>query len=164
MIAEETTTTPQLEQLQKIARERLKTMNKSIVKLAKDNARLKEEDQSWECNGELNIGAALIYSSVRIDDMRFDTGETLRFDGSGWGVGLGATGSSIGSGIFNVSPSELLREKELKIQIFFATVGIGATEVSFWGNGGSRYLGIFVAGSLGAGLGSFGGDGKFEEA
>jgi hypothetical protein len=63
-----------------------------------------------------------------IDDMRFDTGETLRFDGSGWGVGL------------------------------------GATEVSFWADGGSRYIGIFVAGSIGAGLGSFGGDGKFEEA
>ena len=164
MIAEKVQTTPEIDELRKRAKERLTALNKSIVDVSKANSGLLESDETWECTGELDISAVLIHTSVRITDMRFDNGQVLEFDGTGWGIGLGAAGKSIGGGIFNVSPDELLRFDPCKIQIFFLTAGIGGTEISFWDENASRYLGVFAAGSLGVGGGSFGGEGKFQRA
>lgn len=161
MIAEETKATEQLEALRQHAKDRLAAMNKSIVDVSQANTRLLKADETWDCTGELDISAVLVHTSVRIEDMRFDDGSVLEFDGTGWGVGLGATGKSIGAGIFNVPPSDLLRRDKVKIQVFFLAAGIGGVEVSFWNENASEYLGVFAAGSIGAGAGSFGGDGKF---
>jgi hypothetical protein len=161
MIAEQTQTTPQLDELRKRAQERHAAMNKSIVDVSQANAGLLKEAQTWDCTGEIDISAILVHTAVRIDDMRFDNGMVLEFDGTGWGVGLGVTGKSIGAGIFNFSPSDLLRFGEVQFQVFFLTAGIGGLEVSIWND--NQYLGIFAAGSIGAGLGSFGGEGKFKQ-
>lgn len=148
-------------EMQRRARARLERMNSEIVRLSRANARLAEVKQTWDCTGELDIGAILIHTSVRIDDMRFTDGSVLAYDGTGWGVGLGASGKSIGGGIFNVSPSSLLNKKKILMQVFFLAVGLGGVEVTFWDE--DEYLGIFAAGSIGAGAGSFAGDGKFEK-
>ena len=152
-----------VKELQRRARARLETMNRSIVDLSRANARLVDaKQQTWDCTGVIDLSAILIHTAVRIEDMRFDDGTTLKYDGQGWGVGLGVTGASIGGGIFNVSPSDLMRRKKVDFQIFFLTAGIGGTEMTFWDN--NEYLGIFASGSIGAGIGSFGGDGTFEKA
>lgn len=165
MIAEQTTATQtaQLDELRKQARRRFEATNKEIRGIAEANAGLLKADAaSYDCTGELDLSAIIINTSVRISDMRFDDGSTLEFDGSAWGIGLGATGKSIGAGTFNVPPSKLLSEKKILIQVFFLTVGIGGVEISFWNE--NEYLGIFACGSIGAGAGSFGGDGKFSRS
>jgi hypothetical protein len=162
MIAEQTTV--DIEQLRKQSHDRLKAMNESLIHLAEGNKHLKTESATYDCTGELDISALLVYTSVRVDDMRFSDGTNLKYDGSGFGVGLGATGKSIGAGTFNIPPSQLLNQQKVKMQVFFLAAGIGGVEVSFWDEHGSEYFGIFVAGSLGAGAGSFGGDGKFSRA
>lgn len=163
MIADTTTTAPVLEALQKRARERNAAMNQSIVDVAQANARLLKADETWDCTGEVDFSAILVHTGVRIEDMRFDNGQTLEFDGTGWGIGLGASGKSIGAGIFNVSPSDLARRKKVKIQVFFLAAVLGGIEITFWNEDATEYLGIFAAGSIGGGAGSFGGDGKFKE-
>lgn len=160
MIAEKTTPAEeQLEMLRNRSRERFEATNKELRGLVKANSGLLEKQASYDCTGELDLSAILINTSVRITDMRFDDGSVLEFDGSGWGVGLGATGKSIGAGTFNVPPSQLLNEDKILFQVIFLTVGIGGVEISFWNE--YEYLGIFACGSIGAGAGSFGGDGKF---
>lgn len=164
MIAEKTASTPELEALKKRAREKFDAMNKSIVDLSNANARLLKADETWDCTGEVDFSAILVHTGVRIEDMRFDSGEVLEFDGTGWGIGLGASGKSIGAGIFNVPPSDLLRRDKVKMQVFFLAAVIGGVEITFWNENANEYLGIFAAGSIGGGAGSFGGDGKFKEA
>jgi hypothetical protein len=155
------TTTQDLDALRKHARKRFEATNKEIKGIAKANANLLKAQASYDCTGELDLSAIIINTSVRIEDMRFDDGSVLEFDGSAWGIGLGATGKSIGAGTFNVPPSQLLREDKILIQVFFLTVGIGGVEITFWNE--YEYLGIFACGSIGAGAGSFGGDGKFSQ-
>jgi hypothetical protein len=164
MIAEQTTATrtPQLDELQKHARRRFEAMNKEIKGISEANSENLKTQATYDCTGELDLSAIIINTSVRITDMRFDDGTVLEFDGSAWGLGLGATGKSIGAGTFNVPPSRLLSEDKILIQVFFLTVGIGGVEISFWNE--YEYLGIFACGSIGAGAGSFGGDGKFIRA
>lgn len=164
MIAEQTTTTPtpQLDELRKHARERFEAMNKEVKGIAEANAGLLKAQATYDCTGELDLSAIIINTSVRIDDMRFDDGTVLEFDGTAWGIGLGATGKSIGAGTFNVPPSQLLNEDKILIQVFFLTAGIGGVEITFWNE--YEYLGIFACGSIGVGAGSFGGDGKFSRA
>jgi hypothetical protein len=145
----------------KLAEDRYKAMTESLVLLRDGNAGLKADGDTYQCTGELKVSGALIHSTVKVTEMQFEDGSFLRYDGSGWGLGLGVSDGGIGSGWFNVPPSDLLRRNKCKFQVFFATVGGGATEISFWNESGSTYLGVFVAGSLGLGLGSFGGDGKF---
>jgi hypothetical protein len=161
MIAEDTkaTQTEQLDELRKRARARFEATNKEIRGIAQANAGLIESQATYDCTGELDLSAIIINTSVRIEDMRFGDGSVLEFDGSGWGIGIGATGKSIGAGTFNVSPSSLLNQKKILIQVFFLTVGLGGVEISFWNE--YEYLGIFACGSIGAGAGSFAGDGKF---
>lgn len=164
MIAEDTKATQnaQLEELRQHARKRFEATNKEIKGIAEANANLLQSQATYDCTGELDLSAIIINTSVRIEDMRFDDGTRLEFDGSAWGLGLGATGKSIGAGTFNIPPSQLLSQKKILIQVFFLTVGIGGVEISFWNE--YEYLGIFACGSIGAGAGSFGGDGKFSRS
>jgi len=105
-----------------------------------------------------------VRTSVSITNMVFasQNNQCLDFSGSGWGIGLGATGSSVGSGTFNVSPDYLLQQKKIKMQVFFLTVGIGGVEVTFWNSTASQYFGVFYGGNLGLGAASSGGDGQFK--
>ncbi len=121
------------------------------------------KEAKYKCTGEMQISAAVVYTSLRINDIDFESGGSLKFDGSGWGIGLGATGNTTVSGSFSVSPSELKSMKEVKFQVFFLTGGIGGVEISFWDKNYNP-IGVMAGGSLGLGGGSFGGDGKFKDA
>lgn len=149
-----------------IATARHQELNAQMAKAAKVNPEFTDlaTDTSYDCSGDINVSAILIRTSVSISDMVFSSqnNQCLDFNGSGWGIGLGATGASVGSGTFNVTPDYLLKQSKIKMQVFFFTVGIGGVEVTFWNSTASTYLGVFYGGNLGLGAASSGGDGKFK--
>lgn len=118
-------------------------------------------EASYDCNGTMDVSAVVVRSSVDINDLLFDVGGNVCFEGSGWGIGLGATGSSPCSGTFNVDPTTLVNQGKVKYQLFFLSGGIGGTEISFWNESLSEYLGVVYGGNIGLGGASTGGDGSF---
>jgi len=144
------------------AKQRFDSTNEALRKLATANQTLLEADsQTYSCSGQLSIAGAVIYTSVAIADMSFDSGATkIHFNGSGWGIGFGA-GTSYGNGWFNVPPSTLVSYDSVSFQVSFVAGGAGATQIAFFGSNG-QYLGEFVAAMLGIGAGSFGGSGEFK--
>lgn len=149
-------------ELADLAQQRLESTNESLRKLVTANqALLEAESQTYSCSGQLSIAGAVIYTSVNIANMSFDSGATkIHFEGSGWGIGFGA-GTSYGNGWFNVPPSTLTSYDSVSFQVSFVAGGAGATQITFFGPNG-QYLGEFVAAMLGIGAGSFGGSGEFK--
>jgi hypothetical protein len=145
-----------------IARNRMAILQAEFAKNGNDEAKARAAaSTNYDISGELQISAAVVYTSVKVTDMRYPDGTKLEFDGSGWGVGLGATGSGNVSGTMNVSWQFLLDQgDDIKIQVFFLTGGIGGVEISFWDKHNNP-LGVLAGGSIGFGAGSFGGDGQF---
>lgn len=146
-----------------IARERFKAIQAQYAIHGKPEAKAQASTSSsnYDISGELQISAAVVYTSVKVTDMRYPDGTKLDFDGDGWGIGLGATGSTNVSGTMNVSWQSVLNMgDDVKFQVFFLTGGIGGVEISFWDPHGNP-IGVLAGGSLGLGGGSFGGDGQF---
>lgn len=156
MIAEKTRSEQQVEALRQRAHERLAAQNKSLTDLARANTRLLAADEGSSCTGVLSFGP----DGIRIEDMQFNNGTVLEFEGSGWTVGLGTT--SRGTGVFNVTPSELAAYDQVSFQVHFLAAGLGGVEIAFWS--GTEYLGNFAAGSIGGGIGGAAGVGKFRYA
>jgi hypothetical protein len=145
-----------------IARARFATMQAEFAKHGSDEAKARAASSTnYDISGELQISALVVYTSVKVTDMRYPDGTILDFDGSGWGIGLGATGSTNVSGTMNENWQFLLDQKDdIHFQVFFLTGGIGGVEISFWDKNYNP-IGVLAGGSLGLGAGSFGGDGQF---
>jgi hypothetical protein len=158
MIAEKTSSEQQVEALRQRAHGRLAAQNKSLADLARANSRLLAADEGSSCTGVLSFGP----HGIRIEDMQFNSGTVLEFEGSGWTIG--AVSPSPGTGFFNVTPSELAAYDKVNFQVFFLAVGLGGVEIAFWSD--TEYLGIFIASTIA--IGGVGGSaaavGKFRYA
>jgi hypothetical protein len=146
----------------RIAREKFKALQAQYAVHGNEEAKARAAaSTNYDISGELQISAAVVYTSVKVTEMRYPDGTMLDFDGSGWGIGLGATGSTNVSGTMNVSWQSLLNMgDDVHFQVFFLTGGIGGVEISFW-DPHYNPIGVLAGGSLGLGAGSFGGDGQF---
>ena len=143
------------------AKTRFAEMQAQFAKHGNATAKQRSSRANYDISGELQISAAVVYTSVSVSGMRYPDGTKLDFDGSGWGIGLGATGSTNVSGTMNVSWQELLdMGDDVHFQVFFLTGGIGGVEISFW-DPDYNPIGVLAGGSLGLGGGSGGGDGQF---
>jgi hypothetical protein len=133
-----------------MAKNHLVRGQKHLQRLAEAN---KPSDQTYSATGEMTFATAFIYGTISAK-LTFDSGETVCFDATAWGIGLGA-GISWGGAWFNVSPSQLMNS-DASVQ---CVVGGGVIEATWWW--GNRVIGGFIGGGIDVGVTDTGGSGSF---
>ena len=116
---------------------------------------------SYWCTGWLSLTALLITTGIKIEDMEFnDFPEILKFKGTAYGLGIGVTPKTFGTGAFSEKPSRLIG-KTMKIELAFLGLGPAGIQASFWEDG--QLVGAMDFVGAGGGVGAFWGDGSFSE-
>lgn len=134
------------------ARETVDALTQQLRELAESNQELLAKNETYTATGSATFAAAFIWGNLTLQ-LRYSTGENVRFYGEHWGVGLGG-GISWGGAVLTVSPRELLGEGSYQ-----ATVTSAGTAIHLWR--GRQYLGFFAGAGLSVGAMAVGGSGKW---
>lgn len=142
------------------AEETFKAITQHYADIAANHAGLSVDAQSWTST-QASGAAAYIFVYLYVTcSFTFSDGTKLSFDGKGIAVGLGATGSLGGQGVFNVDPKTLKGASGITFQAFALGIGAGGFQVTFYKDnsfiGHAEFYGAGVTlGTPGGGWGSF---------
>lgn len=121
-----------------------------------------DTETTYTCDGKLETDALLIYSTLEVSNMNFSGyDDTLEFNGTAWGLGLGAM-TAEGTGFFSMSPQDLLNAGSFDWQMTFLDVGGGGALVIFFDGQTGAPVGAFAAVGGGIGGGDVVGSGSFK--
>ncbi|MCD9189611.1 MAG: hypothetical protein LUM44_24620 [Pyrinomonadaceae bacterium] len=142
------------------AEDTFKAITQYYVDVAAQNANLSVNSQTWT-SSSASGSAAYVFFYLQVGCyFKFSDGTGLTFDGKGMVVGLGATGSLGGQGVFNVDPKSLKGASGITFQAFALGAGAGGFQVTFFKDntfiGHAEFYGAGVTlGTPGGGWGSF---------